>query len=315
MNPLEEGESTMPKYKIPKSLLLIAVLISLSALVGCTAAIPPELTAADQAIAAARQAGKDKDCPNEFNAAEKMKNEAYAICKPCDQEKAIAMAKEALKKTNALCPPRPTPVPTPVAVVKPPAPAPSVSFSANPASVKQGECATLTWSSSNASGAAIDQGIGRVGPNGSQKVCPDRTTQYSISATGEGGSREASTTVTVAPRVVDRLTLHVNFDFNKATVKKADDADVQKAVEFLRKYPGYKISLEGYTDNIGGEAYNQDLSEKRAAAVKELLVSKRGIDGSKIQTSGHGASNPVADNATAEGRAKNRRVEILILSE
>lgn len=150
--------------------------------------------------------------------------------------------------------------------------------------------------------------------NGSRKVCPDRTTLYAIAAVGEGGSREASTTVTVAAKVIDRLALHVNFDFDKATVRKADDADLEKGVAFVKKYPGFNISLEGHTDSIGGDAYNQRLSERRAAAVKEYLV-KEGVDPAKIQTSGHGKSNPVADNSTAKGRFENRRVEVLILSE
>ena len=87
-------------------------------------------------------------------------------------------------------------------VVAPPAtlaprPAPAVSFSAAPASVKQGQCATLTWSSTNASNVSIDQGVGKVDPSGSKQVCPASTTQYTISAAGEGGSRTASTTVSV----------------------------------------------------------------------------------------------------------------------
>ena len=129
-----------------------------------------------------------------------------------------------------------------------------------------------------------------------------------------GRARDASTTITVNPKVVDRLSLHVNFDFNKATLRKAEDADLQKAVAFVKKYSSYKVSLEGYTDNVGSDAYNQKLWEKRAAAVKDYLVA-HGADGSRIQTSGHGEANPVADNSTEKGRAENRRVEVLILSE
>ncbi len=97
-------------------------------------------------------------------------------------------------------------------------------------------------------------------------------------------------------------------------MRKSDDAELQKAVAFIKKYPGYKISLEGYTDNIGSDKYNQGLSERRAAAVKAYLVA-HGIDGARIQTSGHGEANPIADNSTEKGRFQNRRVEVLILSE
>lgn len=311
----------MLNKKMARSLLsTAAVLFAASAFVGC-AVVPPELTSAEQAIAKARQDGKDKQCPDEFNAAEKLKNEAVALNTPCNEKRVIALANEALAKTKALCPPRPTPPPPPAPVPPPPAveapapaPAVAVSLSASPASIEHGACSTLTWTSANASSASINQGVGGVELNGSRKVCPERTTVYTIAAVGAGGSREASTTVTVAPKVIDRLALHVNFDFNKATVRKADDADLEKGVAFVKKYPGFKVSLEGHTDSIGGEAYNQRLSEKRAAAVKDYLV-KQGVDGTKIQTSGYGKTKPVADNSTAKGRFENRRVEVLILSE
>jgi OOP family OmpA-OmpF porin len=304
-------ECTMTKTRITRSLLATAaVLLSVGFLGGC--GVPKELTAADQAIADARKAGKDKDCPELFAAAEKLKNDAFAVCTPCDTKKAIELANESMARAKALCPPKPVPPPPPV--VKAPPAAPVVALSANPASVKQGECSTLSWTTSNAAAATIDQGVGTVDLNGSKKVCPEATTTYKLGAKGEGGMRDASTTVTVVPRVIDRLTLHVNFDTNKATFKKADDADVEKAVEFLKKYPTAKFELEGHTDSTGSPAYNQKLSEKRAEAVKERLV-KRGIDPARIHAVGYGETKPVADNKTVKGRAENRRVEVLILSE
>lgn len=299
----------MLKFGSLRKLLLIAVSLSLvGGFVGCS--YPKEVITANEAVETARQAGKDKQCPDEFMAAEKMKNEAYALCKSCETTKAIALAKEATGKANALCPAKPVAaVPAPVA-----APAPSVSLSASPSSLQAGQCATLTWYSSNASGVTIDNGVGRVDPSGSRQVCPTQTTQYRASASGAGGSRDASATVGVS-KVVDRLTLHVNFDFNKATIRKADDADVLKAETFIKKYPDAKISLVGYTDSVGSDAYNLKLSEKRAEAVKEALVVKRGVDAGRIQTSGRGKADPVGDNATEKGRAENRRVEVLMISE
>jgi OOP family OmpA-OmpF porin len=267
---------------------------------------PKELPAAERAVEAARQAGKDKECPDEFRAVEKMKNDAYDIYLSCRTKEGIAMAIEAANRANALCPKK---------AVIPPPPAPTVSLSASPAAIEQGQCATLTWSSANVSSASIDQGVGKVDPSGSRQVCPKSTTPYTIAAVGAGGSRTASTTVTVKPKVIDRLTLHVNFDFDKAAIRNADTAELQKAVDFVKKYPGYKISIEGHTDNIGTEKYNQGLSERRAAAVKEYLLKQGVTDGARLRTVGYGESQPVADNSTAEGRFKNRRVEILILSE
>jgi OmpA-OmpF porin, OOP family len=279
---------------------------------------PEEFAAARRAVEAARKAGKDKECPEEFKAAEKMQKDAYALYQSCRTKDGIAMANEAAKKAAALCPKKvaevaPTPVPVKPAPAAPAAP--TASLSSSPSSIPEGQCATLTWSSSNASSVSIDQGVGRVDPSGSKQVCPKSTTQYTLTAAGAAESRTASTTVTVKPRVVDRLTLHVNFDFNKSTVRSADDAELQKAIVFVKKYPDSKVSIEGYTDNIGSDKYNQGLSERRAAAVKEYLLKHGAADGARMTTAGHGESDPIADNSIEQGRFQNRRVEILILSE
>jgi outer membrane protein OmpA-like peptidoglycan-associated protein len=278
-----------------------------------------ELPAAERAVEAARKSGKDKECPNEFQVADKMMKDAFAIYRACRTQEAIAKANEATARANALCPkkiaaPKPAPVAAPLTLL-----APTVSLSANPTSIEAGKCASLTWSASNASRVSIDQGIGNVGPSGSRKVCPDKTMGYMITAMGEGGTRTASTTVNVkpppaAPRVVDRLTVHVNFDSNKADIRKADVAELQKAIAFVKKYPGYRISVEGHTDDRGAAKYNQTLSEKRAVAAKKYLVDNGVGDGGKISTTGFGESRPKADNKTGKGRFENRRVEILILS-
>jgi OOP family OmpA-OmpF porin len=158
-----------------------------------------------------------------------------------------------------------------------------------------------------------------------------------ITETGPGGSQMAAATVTVnppppapapapivipappapapAPRVIDRLTLHANFDFDKSVVRKTDDADLQRAVDFVKKYPGYQVSIEGHTDSIGTNKYNQALSERRAAAVKAYLVKQGVVDNQRITSVGYGESRPIADNKTKKGRFENRRVEVLVLSE
>src|SRR3990172_1014054 len=203
----------------------------------------------------------------------------------------------------------------------PPPPAPTVSLSANPPSIDAGKCSTLFWSSENASSASIDQGIGGVEKSGSRHVCPSASTLYTISASGEGGSNTAKTTVTVNPppppaaKVIDRLVVRVNFDTDKALIRKADTAELRKAIEFVKKYPGHNVTVEGHTDNVGKDKHNQALSERRAAAVKKHLVENGATSGDRIKAVGFGKTRPVADNSTAEGRFKNRRVEILILSE
>jgi outer membrane protein OmpA-like peptidoglycan-associated protein len=116
-------------------------------------------------------------------------------------------------------------------------------------------------------------------------------------------------------KVIDRMTVRVNFDVNQATIRPDDRAVIDEAVDFVKKYPDARIELDGYTDSRGTEAYNQRLSEKRAGAVKQYLIREAGVDPSRISAVGRGESNPVADNNTEEGRFENRRVEILILQE
>jgi OOP family OmpA-OmpF porin len=112
---------------------------------------------------------------------------------------------------------------------------------------------------------------------------------------------------------VERLTLHINFDTDKAVIRPVDRPELQKALDFVKRYPGHKITIEGHTDNTGTAKYNQGLSERRAAAVKTYLLQNGVTDAGRIATVGHGQSEPVASNATENGRFQNRRVEIVVL--
>lgn len=116
-------------------------------------------------------------------------------------------------------------------------------------------------------------------------------------------------------RVVDRMTLTTNFDFDKSDIRESDIEKLKKAVKFVKKYPGFKIGIEGYTCSIGTEKYNQGLSERRAGAVKKYLIKEGRIDAKRVAAIGYGESDPIASNKTKEGRVKNRRVEILILAD
>ncbi len=109
-----------------------------------------------------------------------------------------------------------------------------------------------------------------------------------------------------------KLTLHINFDFDKAEIKPEFQADIAKAAKFIKENANVPfIVVAGHTDSIGEEAYNQDLSMRRANAVKEALLKDHGISGAKLHTRGYGETQPIADNGTDEGRYQNRRVEII----
>jgi len=104
------------------------------------------------------------------------------------------------------------------------------------------------------------------------------------------------------------ITLMVEFDFDKTVVKAQYHGDLEKVADFLKTYSKTNATLEGHTDSIGSDEYNMNLSERRAASVKQYLVEKFGIDAARISTVGYGESKPVASNDTAEGRQLNRRV-------
>ncbi len=100
-----------------------------------------------------------------------------------------------------------------------------------------------------------------------------------------------------------------NFDFDSSKLKPSADAKLQQVVDFATKYPEANMEVSGHTDNVGSDAYNLKLSEKRAAVVKASLV-KKGVAANRISTKGYGKTKPIADNKTKAGRAANRRAEI-----
>lgn len=102
------------------------------------------------------------------------------------------------------------------------------------------------------------------------------------------------------------------FDFDKSVLKPEGRAKLTDLVEKIRGVNLEVIIAVGHTDSIGSDAYNQRLSVRRAEAVKAFLVSK-GIERNRVYTEGKGEKQPVADNRTKEGRAKNRRVEIEVV--
>jgi OOP family OmpA-OmpF porin len=105
----------------------------------------------------------------------------------------------------------------------------------------------------------------------------------------------------------------VNFAFNRADLLPAAKEILDReVVPELKENAGENVRVEGHTDSVGTDSYNQQLSEKRANSVRDYLVSQ-GISSSRIETRGYGESQPVADNESAIGRAKNRRVEIKIM--
>jgi len=106
----------------------------------------------------------------------------------------------------------------------------------------------------------------------------------------------------------------ITFDTDKATIKSESNAQLTNIAEIMKAFPAVKIKIGGYTDNTGDAAANQALSADRATAVKNALIGM-GIDAGRIEAEGYGSAYPVASNDTAEGRQKNRRIDVRVLAK
>ena len=103
----------------------------------------------------------------------------------------------------------------------------------------------------------------------------------------------------------------ITFKTGSADLLAVSNPTLDKVAQIIKKYPDLKVRVEGHTDNVGGDEYNQRLSQKRADAVKDYLVNQGGVSGTQVTSVGMGKGGPVADNGTSEGRAQNRRVEFI----
>ncbi|CAM4341379.1 OmpA family protein [Zobellia nedashkovskayae] len=105
----------------------------------------------------------------------------------------------------------------------------------------------------------------------------------------------------------------VYFDTNKSDVKGTSQTTLNKMAQILKDYPKSNVLVEGHTDSAGPDEYNMNLSKQRATSVTNYLISQ-GIDKSRLETKWYGETQPVGDNTTSEGKAKNRRVELAIVA-
>ncbi len=108
------------------------------------------------------------------------------------------------------------------------------------------------------------------------------------------------------------VTLHIEFDFDKDSIRSIYDSDCRRVAKFLNDYPDVIIEVDGHTDSRGSEKYNMDLSLRRAENARNYLVKNYNIDPARIKARGFGESRPIASNATVEGRQRNRRVVAVV---
>ncbi len=184
----------------------------------------------------------------------------------------------------------PAPPPPP-----PPAPAaPTASLTANPATIQMGQSSTLSWTTQDATEVTLE-GIGKVGPSGSQLVTPTTSTTYSLTAKGEGGSQDATARVTVTPpppppetarpslsdqELFARSVKDIYFDYDSYQLTPANQPTLQANAAFLKSHPNMRFTVEGHCDERGSTEYNLALGENRANAVKQALANLGIPDGS-----------------------------------
>jgi len=106
------------------------------------------------------------------------------------------------------------------------------------------------------------------------------------------------------------ISLYINFDFGKSVIRDESNPIIEQIVQMMKSNPDLKIGVEGHTDNVGSPESNKTLSEARAKSVVSAIVAQ-GIPADRLSPAGFGQDKPVADNKTEEGRAKNRRVELI----
>jgi outer membrane protein OmpA-like peptidoglycan-associated protein len=146
-------------------------------------------------------------------------------------------------------------------------------------------------------GAAVGGGLGAYAGNRMDKQAAELKKIAETKRTEQG--------------LVTKLKSDILFDSGKAELKPAAKANLKEMGEIMKKYPENVLTVKGYTDNTGTSATNERLSSARALAVKQELI-KAGISEKVITVLGMGPAQPIADNATSEGRSQNRRVEIEI---
>jgi peptidoglycan-associated lipoprotein len=205
----------------------------------------------------------------------------------------------------------------------PPLPAsrPTVVLKADPTSINKGESSTLSWSSTNATQLTIAPDVGAVAPEGSTKVTPSDSVTYTITASGPGGSADSNIRITVAappvepPPSVNNSSLEdmflkemrdAYFDLDKADIRADAHAALAKSADFLRSYPQIKVVVEGHCDERGSTEYNLALGDRRAAAVKQYLVSL-GIGADRINTVSYGKEKPFCMESNETCWQTNRR--------
>lgn len=159
----------------------------------------------------------------------------------------------------------------------------------------------------------ITRGTGRIGPNGLYRA-PTRAGSATVQVVDSEGTIAESTLQIIAPPRPDRLIRlgNLKFKFDSDQLIGSSQKDLEEAIATLRTMRVKRLIVEGHTDWIGDNLYNQDLSERRAQTIRQALIRGLSLSPSAIEAIGYGQDRPIANNQTAEGRQRNRRVDLKV---
>lgn len=212
-----------------------------------------------------------------------------------------------------------TPPPPPQTAPPVTAPAPTAQLTATPSQISAGDQVQLSWSTTNATSVSID-GIGDVPSSGVKTVTPSVSTTYHLVAKGDGGTADATASVTVsAPPAVavpsstmtaeEEFKANVQdifFDYDVYNIRPDAQATLSKDASYLAAHPDIKILIGGYCDERGSDEYNLALGQKRADAAKQALVTA-GIAADRIRVVSYGKEKPFCTESTEACWQLNRR--------
>ena len=209
----------------------------------------------------------------------------------------------------------PAPPPPP-----PPAAKPTAAFSADRTTINKGESAKLSWTTTDATNVSIAPEVGAVTLQGATTVTPADSTTYTLTASGPGGSTDATVRINVnappppppaakAPTWEELFTQEVRdayFDYDKAEIRPDAQTALQKTADFLKRYPEARVVIEGHCDERGSTEYNLALGDRRANAVKQYLINL-GIPASSMNTVSYGKEKPFCTESNESCWQQNRR--------
>lgn len=284
---------------------------------GCVIQDPPaigEIAKARKALDDAKKAGAADRAPDKFTELEKRYLQARGVFYACNDAEAIRLAQSIIADLAMAPPPAAAPVlacPAPVARVTVPERAQvgeAVAMDASASSTQSGQ-ATYTWDFGDGTPPATftfprtTHAYTRAGNYTARVTVNDQRC----------GTANATAPVTVVLRVVlqEKAGGKVLFDFDKSNLKPEAIRQLGVVLQALREQPALLVQIVGHTDSVGTDEYNNGLSQRRAGSVGTYLT-QQGVPRQNIKTEWRGEREPIASNATADGRAQNRRVEITL---